>query len=352
MIEINTISLDEEFDAIQEEWNALYVLKANPNPYISYNWMREWWRYFSTHSLVLVTGRVHGKLIGVAPLCARARSLYGVGSPDVDMYEFLMKPGMELEFIERFLDWFSVSRYKKIELNDVPEYSKTFDLLQGKSVVEHTTSTPVIDYSDSGNNTSICSKLQKRITRIRNKADITFSFEDSYEELQEAIDCIVSHQQTRLKEKDEKSRFIDPNYVAFYDALVKRLAARNMVRLMKINADGESIGWQIMFYDVDEVFGYTASADYSYRQLSPGGVLLNWGACSFIDSDIDVKKYNLGRGEHEYKLKLSNLSYKNMRLMYSKQGASRVRSVLSSRLRSTVRSNEALHRIAKRIKRS
>lgn len=352
MIQIRIIDSDNAFDELKESWDSLFAVKSNPNPYISFVWMREWWRYFCKEKDLQIAVGVSGEdIVGIAPLFGDTAGLFGIGNPDVDMFEFLMKEGFEEAFVEALLSWLDQSRYQSLQLQDVPSVTQTYSLLhKAGSVVENTVNTPLIDYSDKIASNILCKKLSKRLGRIKNKSNITFSFESKYAELQEAIDCIIKHQQNRFEQRNIRSNFSEKNYSNFYDSLIKQMASNEMVKLMKMNADGESIGWQIMFYDQEVVFGYTASADYSYKNLSPGGILLNWGACSFVDSEMKVKVYNLGRGEHGYKMRLANSSYKNMRIVYSKNKLHNATQTVKAKARELVRSNKQLYSISKKIR--
>ena len=72
---IRVITTEQELDALEPEWNDLLENAIDASPFLSFPWLREWWRAFGQgHDMYLVGVWQNASLVGVAPLAYRILS--------------------------------------------------------------------------------------------------------------------------------------------------------------------------------------------------------------------------------------------------------------------------------------
>jgi len=132
------------FAALAEEWNALLARAAFDTPFLTVEWQRIWWQHFGGgNPLRLYAFRDEsGLLRGIAPLFIGVKSgqrkVYLVGCSEIrddldvsDYLDVIVEPGYEQPVCGALLEALAAQEWNLIELRDLPEGSRTLELLSG-----------------------------------------------------------------------------------------------------------------------------------------------------------------------------------------------------------------------------
>lgn len=124
------------FRALRTEWQALYAACADATPFNSWEWLFSWWQaYGATKALHLLTWRLDGELVGVAPLYsisektgigtpAKVLRMVGDGSADSDYLGLLIRPDLRSAIMRELGDWLAAERrWDALALRELPETS-------------------------------------------------------------------------------------------------------------------------------------------------------------------------------------------------------------------------------------
>jgi CelD/BcsL family acetyltransferase involved in cellulose biosynthesis len=91
---------DEDFAALEEEWEDLHGNSPLATPFQSWAWLYSWWEHYGEgYKLHLITIREGGLLVGIMPLMLEYRGGFGrllfVGTGLTDYLDVLMRGGWE-----------------------------------------------------------------------------------------------------------------------------------------------------------------------------------------------------------------------------------------------------------------
>ncbi len=136
VLTITCVEDDDRFRALKEEWANLHDACPDSTPFNSWEWLFSWWQTYGTaKQLCLVTCRLDGRLVGIAPLhLARERVAVGVsvcvmrmigdGSADSDYLDFVIRPDVRSNVASVLCEWMvSDSRPDVLEFRELPQRS-------------------------------------------------------------------------------------------------------------------------------------------------------------------------------------------------------------------------------------
>ncbi len=116
---VELIQDEARFDALREEWNELLAASASDCIFLTWEWLRTWWRYLpGNRRLHIVTVRDGEQLIAIAPLAMRPPALarlapwpalefLGTGIIGSDYLDFIVRSGREPEARQALADCLS-----------------------------------------------------------------------------------------------------------------------------------------------------------------------------------------------------------------------------------------------------
>jgi peptidoglycan/xylan/chitin deacetylase (PgdA/CDA1 family)/CelD/BcsL family acetyltransferase involved in cellulose biosynthesis len=139
-VRIERITSDDDFRALQGEWNALVQRSAAETVFLTWEWLTSWWAAYGSGKelFVLVARGESGECCGIAPLYVdrsgsrRILRFIGDGSYDSDYLDFIVPRGQEAVVLKAFFDYLKQShqQWGALQLNEIPETSLSLGFLR------------------------------------------------------------------------------------------------------------------------------------------------------------------------------------------------------------------------------
>jgi CelD/BcsL family acetyltransferase involved in cellulose biosynthesis len=144
-LHLATISTEEEWDALTEQWNPLVERSASSTIFLTWEWLRPWWRHYSSlmapRALHVLVAREGSRIIGIAPLYRTRVSARGLGSlerigfigdcsGDSEYLDFIIERGREADVLAAFIHHLHQHRWDLLDCQRMPQTSPNFPLLQ------------------------------------------------------------------------------------------------------------------------------------------------------------------------------------------------------------------------------
>jgi len=142
---VETVTTEQAWEALEPSWNSLVDRSGSATIFLTYEWLRPWWRHFrgSGETLSILVAREGQAIVGLAPIYRSRVTAYGLGSlrrlgfigdssGDSEYLDFIIEPGREAEVLAAFLDHLDGSKpgWDVAELRLLPKSSPNFEPLQ------------------------------------------------------------------------------------------------------------------------------------------------------------------------------------------------------------------------------
>ena|SRR5438874_4675449 len=285
------------FRGLEKEWQQLHGRCPHATPFNSWEWLFSWWQaYGDARELRLLTWRLGGNLVGVAPLCiagektdlgtsCRVARLVGDGSFDSDYLGFLILPGAYAVVMERFGQWLSRNKeWDVMVLSELTDLSPVPDTIR-----DHAQRLRLqwrLDYRRSGAldlPPSLEDYLRERQPRFRTKlrsllrqldeGDLTFESRCEPRELRRRLRSLFALHQRRWQVSGEPGVFGAASKRRFYAFFVPRFARRGWLRLYSLRRDKTYLAHQLCFGGGGTTFLLQEGFDVSNPATSYGHML-------------------------------------------------------------------------------
>ncbi len=298
-----------EDEELVKAWHELYQ-KGNYMPQSCYEWMSIWWKHFADKNrrLFIVTVEQDKKIVGIAPFMiekhAFFRQLKMIGSGLTDYHEILTVPDEPHTIIQHIIDFISSSRqYDLVNLEQIPDYSIPYDLLNGKAHKREMIRCPVINF-----NSSSWDKYKGKLSRLLRKKWV-----NRYNRLSKLGHLEVEE----VKHNEEKVAILENLFVmhakrwefaGFPSKLNNEILQKFLSDIFHIMSEPciflLKLDNQIVSYDIGFIkdlcfFDWNGSFDPDYSSYSPGMVLTGLIFKSLIERQF--KCCNFMRGNYTFK---------------------------------------------------
>jgi CelD/BcsL family acetyltransferase involved in cellulose biosynthesis len=307
-------------DRIGAEWQALFDAAGAPNPFLSWEWLHEWWRAFGAgRRLRLVEARDEGgALCGILALVRRAGprpgrrwQLLGNGIGGADGLDALVAGARAGEARSALLAAaLDAGGWDLLDLEDLPCGSPSVKLLRGLAALREQRLEVVRrfacpGFAVRGTFAAHLGRLRRRETygrRVRWLArQPGFRIEVAPPEQAQAAmaDFLRLH---RLRWEAEGGSYgIPPGRAeAFHLALAPRLAARGWLRLYRLLVGDAALAAVYAIELGRRFYYYQSGYDPAWAARSPGFVLV--GRTVEDAYERGLTDYDFLRGEEAYKL--------------------------------------------------
>jgi CelD/BcsL family acetyltransferase involved in cellulose biosynthesis len=345
MMEVHYINREEEFAALEIEWNDLLHRSAADNPFLTHQWLHSWWRAFGRSSLLnvlLCRENSGGKdsLVGIFPgyitynLFPPTRLLRFLGSEVVtsDFLDVIVERDREKEILCTLLMELRRDRSPHlIELTDLPESSPLLTISnqgcgQDWCIEEWPTQKlcPVIslpkDTAEYFNGLSRGVRKNFNYYRRRlGKQDATLEIIRKEEDLAQGIDDFSRLHNSRRNQKGQSGIFSSEAQRSFYSGVFGRFFQAGWLELAFLNIAGVRVAGACQFNYRNSVYYYQTGYDVSWEKSSVGFVLNGM----LIERAIRQGKsfYEFLRGAEDYKYRLGATRDRQLRDLYLTRGS-------------------------------
>jgi hypothetical protein len=315
----------EELQEHRESWERLR-LECKAPVFSSYDlvhlWLDNYKETVKPHIILIEDG---GELVGAAPMCTNHARAMGLSIDSIAMagnliplmgyslYSVLAKDD-DPEIVREMLRCVRRAKWNKLIMSEMETDISTVrfsngivQMWQGKS----TPMNPAIDHTyvfpTEGNIAADFGKSTRgNLHRLRNKLEkdgrMDFRKVKSVGDAERAMDLYLSQHEERWGNKNSSLRKRDNRrFITELGKLAVRTGAGEISELL---IDGEVAGQVLYYYDGDVARGIRVGMMDGFRDFSPGLMVMT---LTMEDNrKRGLKAYDIGHGNEDYKLRLSN----------------------------------------------
>ena len=333
------IEIIRTFDAVTaDEWNNLLNYSASDVPFLRFEYLKTWWQTlgggeWTTGDLNILVGRHEqsGELLGIAPLFVTehthaARSLLLVGSIEISDYlDFIVRPENMVEFVDAVFDYLASQQpdsWQALDLYNLLDTSPTLAALQAASerrgwhfereTLQHC---PYIALPGDFEAYLAEQVEKKQRHEIRRKIRRAEAYEEQVRwyivqdetTLDEEIEAFL-----RLMAQDtEKEKFLTSVMRSQMKSAVHTAFQSGWLQLAFLEVGGKKAAGYLNFDYGNHIWVYNSGLDFSFRELSPGwvllGYLLQWA------NENGRQYFDFMRGDEEYKYRFGAIDRRVVR---------------------------------------
>jgi CelD/BcsL family acetyltransferase involved in cellulose biosynthesis len=319
-----------EFAALEEEWEELYQHCPAATPFQSWAWLYSWWEHYGEdHELRIVAVRSGELMVGILPLMIQRRygfkRLLFVGTGVTDYLDLLAREGWEGEVAEAGVR--VLGRLGPWEVADLQELRPEavawglFSGWDGPRTQRWQVNCVVIDAKPWDELLMTVSKnLRKKARRAIRGAE-----EDGVRrELVKAEDAEeAARRLVALHREAWQGKEIDPNnltetYESHMVAAARRMTSRRLGGIDEFRRGGEVIVSQFLVFGRNFIGTHTLGATQKAMERYQVSALEVWSLLNTaLERNYDY--VSLLRGEEPYKLRWSNRTIPNHRMILGRR---------------------------------
>jgi len=326
---VRTLTTDAEFDQAEKDWSDL-VESSNATIYQTYEWLRTWWKYFSTSrdTLSIFTFYHRELLVGIIPLYSRASRILGIpyarqlqfiGHGLSDYCEVIARPGYEHEVLTSFVSHLRSTRraWDILDLEDVNESAVFFGLLPGilqdsrfRMVQYQGNVCPQISLPASGLESAKnfdpakSEHYKRKLKRLQqNFKAVMETVEKETDDIERSIDAFAFIHGQRWKNLGYPSAFDDDHLKTFHIEFSRKFAHRGWLKIFFLYVNDEPVAVSYTFYYKRRAYMYHSNAHGTdeIMRCSPGFLIRNAALVEAINLKMEIFDYL--RGDEPYKYK-------------------------------------------------
>lgn len=273
-----------------DEWNTLAAQSATHSVFQTHEWTLSWLAEFGDeYEPLMVVATDNGQVSGVAPLVTDTREGHRVirfaGDGRADYCDVLSRrdnPTVVTALIDAIL---TNDRWDVIELNNIPEDSRTADIVRshcsrsGYHVLSNEMyvcpTLLVAGHEEPARAIAEKPSLRRRENYFRRQGRLVCRDLKTEAEVAPYLDRFFEqHIERWSSARTSPSLFVNDRNKAFYRRLTKSLAARGWLLFTVIEFDDEPIAFHFGFDYDSTVTWYKPSFNIKYAPAAPGLVLV------------------------------------------------------------------------------
>lgn len=324
---IERVSDVGELEGLAQEWSLLVSGSRAPSVFLTWPWVRAWWRVFGEgRELFVVTLRDgDGGLLGIAPLYRiekghgpfRVRELRFIGfgaEVKPDYLGVIARAGMEDEVARalcRYLDE-AGREWDTALLTDVAgDQSCLGELLEfyraRGCLVERRASATCryvsLPESYEGYLRGLGKNLRYNISRrtrtlLNTHGAELFAWQEP-SAVAEGIDALARLHRKRWALKHGSQSFASARYLEFHQEIARRFLEQGWLRLYGLRAGGQVIAVLYCYHYMGKVYYYQSGFDPDWYRYSAGLVLCAYALRRAVEEG--AREFDFLRGDHSYK---------------------------------------------------
>ncbi len=326
-MDISVVTNESDWDGLRGEWDTLFESATSASIFLSFEWMRPWWRHYRKpgDSLYILTARKDGNLAGVAPLyigtagygplTVRRLGLIGDSSEDSEYLDFLMAGGLEKETAGGFLEYLNdaTGGWDCADLCLVPAGSTTVGQIVENATRQHHLldlyNTQCYSMDLPGTWDALLKGLQSRfrgkvrslLRRIPDESGGVFEKCESKDALPRLLESLFDLHERRWKMKDEPGSFADPARRKFYYEMAEGFLDRGWLRFYSLRLGPRYVAHEFSFEHRGHVYYLQQGFDPDYEKLNVGNALKAWVIRDCVENGSTVYDFLGGAGAFKTK---------------------------------------------------
>ncbi len=319
------------------EWNTLLKDSIQDTPFLRYEYQKTWWEHqgggeWADAKLILVTAHENNQLVGIAPLFIanyeNESAILLNGSIEISDYlDVIVSKDNHVKFMSGLLDFLlSIDDWKKIDWYNLPDDSPTLIVLKEEAQkrnwnhleeVYHPTPRIALNKSFEDYLSGIEKKQRHEIRRKMKRAaeselNVKFNLIGQGADIEKELNIFFD----LMIQDPNKAKFLHPKMREQMTAVLHEAYKNNYLWLGFLEVDGVKTAASLNFDYGNKLWGYNSGVSQTYRELSPGWVLL----AHTIQWCCDNNRYEFDfmRGDEDYKYRFGGVNRFVMRSKVSK----------------------------------
>jgi CelD/BcsL family acetyltransferase involved in cellulose biosynthesis len=311
-----------DLDSLREEWDALLESSPSNNIFLTWEWLRTWWKYLAERRKLQVVALRHGgELIALAPLGVRPPSIrrlfpfgsidfLGSGTAGSDYLDLIVRQGWEEDAVSALSRTLSANRM--LEFSRVRADGPTLDLarsLQQSGWTAEIAKSEVCPYINLRGHswTSYLASLgsEHRYSVRRKRNTLATQFDVAFERVEDplergpALRLLMDLHRKRWNGCGESDAFHTESHVQFHDEFTARAMRRGWLRLyvLRLNAKPVSAIYGLRYGPT--FYFFQSGFDPQYARNSVGVVAMALSIEEAIKEG--AAEYDFLHGEESYK---------------------------------------------------
>ena len=342
-LEIITIEREEDFFALEKDWNRLLGESGSDNIFLTFEWLACWWKVFKKNKkLFILLVKEADEIIGIAPLMisrvgkffSKLRIISFIGIKSSAYGDLIIKKnrGEALRAISRFLADRTLL-WDVINLKQLPEDSPNLPFLKelgwdSKFLWEKRNAAPCfyIPLKDGWESylANFSSKDRKNFrshTKNLNKiGEVHFIHYENNgdEDVSKVMPTIIEIFNKRWGAKKKVSPLLLPEKKEFIEEVAKCFQKKNWLDLAILKCNGQIIAYMLGFCYNRKHWAWNTAFDPDFSKFGPGALILKEIIeCAFKKN---FSEFDMLQGKHLYKSKWARGERKTFEFLIFKKG--------------------------------
>jgi CelD/BcsL family acetyltransferase involved in cellulose biosynthesis len=342
-MQIDVIKTLDEWSILADEWNGLLsCCSASHVPFLRHEYLTAWWQElgggeWKQGELFVVTARQDGGLVSAAPLFFThnvdgRQALMFIGSIEISDYlDLLTRPDLLHAFTEALLTLLSdtsAPAWQALDLYNIPLDSPSLSALETAAARLGWTSArtalqncPYIPLPGNWEAylEGIDKKQRHEIRRKLRRAEesslpVRWYIVDDPAALGSEVEAFLS----LMSHDPEKEKFLTPQMREQMHLISQAAFKAGWLQLAFLEVGGQKAAGYLSFDYDEHIWVYNSGIDFSFRDISPGWVLLarllQWA------NQNRRREFDFMRGDEEYKYRFGGINRSVVRLTIERPG--------------------------------